>query len=85
MNTELSGDILLDVYNKIQCSGCLLREDGTLRVAKCVYPSRPLAKISEMEEEQEDPYLNDRCRGEPLGRLRVHEARWTVRANLIGR
>lgn len=85
MNTELSGETLLDVSNKIQYSGCLLREDGTLHVVKCVYPSRPLAKISEMEEEQEDPYLNDRCRGEPPGRLGVHEARGTVSAKLIGR
>lgn len=35
------------------------------RVHKRVFASFPLAKVSEIEEEQEDPYLNDRCRGEP--------------------
>lgn len=35
------------------------------RVDKRLSASFPLAKVSEIDEEQEDPYLNDRCRGEP--------------------
>ena len=35
-----------------------------LRVDKPVFASSPSAKVSEIEEGQEDPYLNDRCRGE---------------------
>lgn len=40
------------------------------------FPVPPAAKLSEAEEEQEDPYLNDRCRGEtvPLGRGAGSEA-----------
>ena len=47
----------------------LLRHDGC-----CPCLSFPSAKISEIEEEQEDPYLNDRCRGEaaPWGRVRAN-------------
>lgn len=48
---------------------------GADRRSRCsrdlVLISLPLAKIPE-EEEQEDPYLNDRCRGEmlrPVGAL----------------
>lgn len=68
-----------DVYVEIKYSECLPREDGALRVGKCLCLCRPLAKISEMEE-QEDPYLNDRCRGEsllvpPKARLVVNEAK----------
>lgn len=38
-------------------------------VSSCVI-SLPLAKIPD-EEDQEDPYLNDRCRGEMLGSVGV--------------
>lgn len=45
-------------------------DDGTLREGTRVFAGlAPLAKMSAVEEEQEDPYLDDRCRGEPPGHL----------------
>lgn len=55
------------IYKERKNSGFLRRHDGTLCLDKCPFClSFPSAKISEIEEEQEDPYLNDRCRGEAL-------------------
>lgn len=64
-----------------------MRDDGTLReVARVFAALAPLAKMSAVEEEQEDPYLDDRCRGEPPGHPEgaAQGARREVGADLHG-
>lgn len=52
-----------------QEGGCLSppRSDGATFASSGPGLSSLLAKIAAAEEEQEDPYLNDRCRGETPG------------------
>lgn len=54
---------LPDMYEKRRRWEFPLQQSGTV-CGRRVFASFPLAKVSEIEEEQEDPYLNDRCRGE---------------------
>ena len=54
---------LPDMYEKRRRWEFPLRQSGPV-CGRRVFASFPLAKVSEIEEEQEDPYLNDRCRGE---------------------